>query len=132
MSKKRKRSLIAVGGNHKRWLEEEWRDDIHFKSLSHKELHARWLGSDVISWLKGPLNTNIKPEFTHEIDTTFTAKLIDETWGPCRVGGVDVEAKLLAQALASVKVATSFGFTPFTKLSLPLDLSQSYFYFKKK
>ena len=48
-SKKRKRSLEDVGGNHKRWLEEEWRHDHHFKGLSHKELHARWFGSDVIS-----------------------------------------------------------------------------------
>lgn len=48
------------------------------------------------------------------------------------MGGVDVEAKLLAQALASVKVGTSFGFTLITKLRLPLDLSQSYLYFKNK
>ncbi|KAI4122687.1 MAG: hypothetical protein LQ338_005669 [Usnochroma carphineum] len=129
---KRKRSLEGLGGNHKRWLEEAWRDDAHFGALSHAELHKRWFGSDAIAWLKGLFNTNIKPEFTHNIDTTFTAKLIDETWGPCKVGGVDVEAKLLAQALASVKVGTSFGFTLITKLSLPLDLSQSYLYFKNK
>ena len=129
---KRKRSLEALGGNHKRWLEEEWRDDAHYGALSHEELHKRWFGSDAIAWLKGLFNPDIKPEFTHKIDTTFTAKLIDETWGPCDVGGVDVEAKLLAQALASVQVATSFGFTLITKLSLPLDLSQSYLYFKNK
>ncbi|KAL8694715.1 MAG: hypothetical protein Q9224_003515, partial [Gallowayella concinna] len=129
---KRKRSLEDVGGNHRRWLEEEWRDDAHFGGLSHEELHKRWFGSDAIEWLKGLFNGNIKPEFTHDIDTTFTAKLIEETWGPCDVGGVDVEAKLLAQALANVKVSTSFGFTLITKLSLPLDLSQSYLYFKNK
>ncbi|KAL8701240.1 MAG: hypothetical protein Q9201_005019 [Fulgogasparrea decipioides] len=108
-------------GNAKRF----WPDN-------HAELHKRWFGSDAIAWLKGLFNTNIKPKFTHNNDTTFTAKLIDETWGPCKVGGVDVEAKLLAQALASVKVGTGFGFTLITKLSLPLDLSQSYLYFKNK
>ena len=129
---KRKRSFEELGGDHRRWLEEEWRDDAHYGALSHEELHKRWFGSDAIAWLKGLFNTNIKPEFTHNIDTTFTAKLIDETWGPCDVGGVDVEAKLLAQALATVQVGTSFGFTLITKLSLPLDLSQSYLYFKNK
>ena len=39
---------------------------------------------------------------------------------------------MLAQALANIKVGTSFGFTLITKLSLPLDLSQSYLYFKNK
>ncbi|KAL9030617.1 MAG: hypothetical protein Q9196_001284 [Gyalolechia fulgens] len=131
---KRKRSLEELGGNHKRWLEEEWRDDVHFGGLSHAELHKRWFGSDAIAWLKGLFNGNIKPEFTHNVDTTFTAKLIDETWGPCPVGGADVEAKLLAQALASVSVGTSFGFTLITTLDLTkgLDLSQSYLYFKNK
>jgi chitinase len=28
--RKAKRSISDVGGNHKRWLEEEWRDDYHF------------------------------------------------------------------------------------------------------
>lgn len=129
---KRKRSLEEAGGNHRRWLEDAWRDDAHFGGLSHEELHKRWFGSDVISWLKGLFNVDIKPEFTHNIDTTFTAKLIDQTWGPCKVGGVDVEAKLLAQALANVKVGTSFGFTLITKLAVPLDLSNSYLYFKNK
>ncbi|KAL8916580.1 MAG: hypothetical protein Q9172_006245 [Xanthocarpia lactea] len=129
---KHKRSLEELGGSHKLWLEEEWRDDAHFGALSHAELHKRWFGSDAIEWLKGLFNPNIKPEFTHNIDTIFTAKLIDETWGPCKVGGVDVEAKLLAQALARVKVGTSFGFTLITTLRLPLDLSQSYLYFKNE
>ncbi|KAL8730716.1 MAG: hypothetical protein Q9166_003908 [cf. Caloplaca sp. 2 TL-2023] len=109
---KRKRSLDDVGGNHKRWLEAAWRDDAHFSGLSHEELHKRWFGSDAIAWLEGLFNTNTKPEFTHNIGTTFTAKLIDETWGPMQ--------------------STSFGFTLITKLSLPLDLSQSYLYFKNK
>ncbi|KAL8756549.1 MAG: hypothetical protein Q9184_004463 [Pyrenodesmia sp. 2 TL-2023] len=97
---KRKRSLEELGGNHKRWLEEEQRNDAHSRALSHAELH--------------------KP------------KLIDETWGPCPVGGVDMKAKLLAHSLASVSVGTSFGFTLITKLSLPLDLSQSHLLSKNK
>lgn len=100
--------------------------------MSTRELHARWFGKDVVSWLKGLFNHNIKPEFTHNIDTTFTAILIKEQWGPCKVKGVDVQANLLAQAQTNVKVATSFGLTLITKLALPLDLSQSYLYFKNK
>lgn len=42
--KKNKRSLADVGGSHKRWLEEEWRDDYHFGALSHEDLHKRWFG----------------------------------------------------------------------------------------
>lgn len=131
-SKKRKRSLEDFGGNHKRWLEEEWRDDLHHGALSTRELHARWFGEDVVSWVKGLFNHNIKPEFTHDIDTTFTAVLVKEQWGPCKVKGVDVQANLLAQAQTNVKVATSFGLTLITKLAMPLDLSQSYLYFKNK
>ena len=131
-SKKRKRSLEELGGNHKRWLEEEWRDDLHHGALSTAELHKRWFGKDVVDWLKGLFNPDIKPEFTHEIDTTFTAVLVREQWGPCKVKDVDVQANLLAQAQTSVKVATSFGLTIIAKLGKPIDLSQSYLYFKNK
>ena len=100
--------------------------------MSHEELHRRWFGKDVIEWVKGLFNGDIKPEFTHDIDTTFTAILVEEQWGPCKVKGVDVQANLLAQAKTNVKVATSFGLTIITKLGTPLDLSQSYLYFKNK
>lgn len=129
---KRKRSLEDFDGSHKRWLEEEWRDDLHNGALSHEELHKRWFGKDVIDWVKGLFNGDIKPEFTHDLDTTFTAILIKEQWGPCKVKGADVQANLLAQAKTNVKVATSFGLTIITKLGTPLDLSQSYLYFKNK
>ena len=46
--------------------------------------------------------------------------------------GVNVQANLLAQAKTNVKVSTSFGLTIITKLGTPLDLSQSYLYFKNK
>ena len=43
--KRRKRSLDEVKGNHRRWLEEEWRgDDAHFGGLSKDGLHKRWFG----------------------------------------------------------------------------------------
>ena len=100
--------------------------------MSHEELHRRWFGEDVIDWVKGLFNAGIKPEFTHDIDTTFTAILVKEQWGPCKVKGADVQANLLAQAKTNVKVSTSFGLTIITKLGTPLDLSQSYLYFKNK
>ncbi|XP_014561636.1 hypothetical protein COCVIDRAFT_11746 [Bipolaris victoriae FI3] len=52
-SKRRKRSLEEVGGNHKRWLEEEWRDDAHFggfpkKNSTSLEVNAeRYVNVDV-------------------------------------------------------------------------------------
>lgn len=42
--KTRRRSLSDVSGNHKRWLEEEWREDAHFGGLTTEELHKRWFG----------------------------------------------------------------------------------------
>lgn len=100
--------------------------------MSKDELHKRWFGSDVIDWLKGLLNNGIKPEFTHDIDQSFTAILLREKWGPCKVGSALVSATLDARATANVKVSTSFGLTLITTLRLPLDLSQSYLYFKNK
>ncbi|KAL9131782.1 MAG: hypothetical protein Q9217_000387 [Psora testacea] len=129
---KRKRSLEDFGGEHKRWLEEEWRDDFHNGALSHKELRKRCFGKGAIDLVKGLFNGGIKPEFTHDIDTTFTAILVKEQWGPCKVKGADVQANLLAQAKTNVKVSTSFGLTIITKLRTPSDLSQSYLYFKNK
>lgn len=132
--KKKKRSLDEFGGNHRRWLEEEWRDDMHNGALSPRELHERWFGSDAIAWLKQLFDPNIKPEFTHNIDTTFTAKLIDETWS-CGTAPNTIKASLLAQAVAKVSVATSFGLTIVCKLNAPgafIDLSESYLFFKNK
>lgn len=128
---KRKRSLADVNHNHKRWLEDEWRDDYHYGGLSRSELHKRWFGSDVIDWLKGLLNKGIKSEFTHDIDQTFTAIILREKWN-CDVSDVKISASLDATASAEVKVSTTFGFTLITTLRLPLDLSNSYLYFKNK
>lgn len=50
--KKKKRSeMEEFRQNRKRWLEDEWRDAYHFGALDREELHKRWFGSDVLSWL---------------------------------------------------------------------------------
>jgi len=107
---------------------------MHFGGLSHDELHKRWFGEDVIAWLKGLFNPDIKTEYTHSLATTFTAKLIEEDWD-CNIKGVDTEAHLLIQALLDVNVQTSFGVTIIATLGnpgTPIDLSNSYLYFKNQ
>ncbi|KAK4128908.1 glycoside hydrolase family 18 protein [Parathielavia appendiculata] len=127
-----KRTLADVGGNHVRWLEEEFRDDYHFGGLDKRDLHERWFGTSILEWLAQLVKPEIKREFMHRYDDTLTAKLIDETWS-CSKGDVSYEGHLLAQALLKVKVESSFGFTLIvSKLSLPLDLSQSYLTFYNK
>ncbi len=100
--------------------------------MNHEELHARWFGKDVLDWVKGLYNGGIRPDYTHDIDTTFTAILVEEEWGVCRVEGADFQANLLAQAKTNVKVSRSFCLTIITKLETPLDLSQSYLYFNNR
>lgn len=77
-------------------------------------------------------NGGIRPDYTHDIDTNFTAILVEEQWGLCKVEGADFQANLLAQAKTNVKVSRSFGLNIITKLETPLHLSQSYLYFKDK
>ena len=74
------------------------------------------------------INPKITKEFTHDLDQTFTAKIVDDSWS-CGSGEAKFDGHVLVQALTHVKVSTSFGFTLITKLSLPLDLSQSYLTF---
>jgi chitinase len=127
-----KRTLADVGGNHVRWLEEEFRDDYHFGGLDKRELHERWFGQNVLEWLAQLIKPEIKREFVHVYDDTLTAKLIDESWS-CSKGDVRYEGHLLAQALLKIKVESSFGFTLIVNsLSLPLDVSQSYLTFYNK
>jgi chitinase len=131
--RKAKRSLSDFGGNHKRWLEEEWRDDYHGGMLNHEDLHKRWFGKDVIAWLTNLVTPEIKKEFTHNIKEQFIAKIIDDKV-ECGEGNTKVHAHILAQALTDVSISTSFGFTLITKLNFasegsPLDLSQSYLTF---
>ncbi|KAL9948803.1 hypothetical protein ACHAQF_005536 [Verticillium nonalfalfae] len=127
-----KRTLADVGGNHVRWLEEEFRDDYHFGGLETRDLHERWFGTSILEWLAQLVKPEIKREFLHRYDDTLTAKLIDETWS-CSKGDINYEGHLLAQALLKIKVESSFGFTLIVNdLSLPLDLSQSYLTFYNK
>ncbi|EUC30533.1 hypothetical protein COCCADRAFT_28596 [Bipolaris zeicola 26-R-13] len=59
-SKRRKRSLEEVGGNHKRWLEEKWRDGAHFGGFPKKNPQATLINlSDSFLYFrtKGDVNT---------------------------------------------------------------------------
>ncbi|CAD0115049.1 unnamed protein product [Aureobasidium uvarum] len=129
---KRKRSLEDHKGNHRRWLEEEWRDDYHMGARESSDLHKRWFGEDVLDWLKGLLNVASSGglEIQHTVDQTITAILINEQYGPCNFKGVEVQANLKAEARANVKVSTSFGLTIVSTLTIPPDLSSSHLYFK--
>lgn len=125
--KKHKRSLHDVGGNHVRWLEEEFRDDLHFGALSRDEVHKRWFGSSVFEWLRKMVKPEIKKTYTHNIDQTITAKIVEEKW---HCAGRD--GHLLAQAQTNIKVGTSFGFTLIARSLFPLDIHDSYLIFNNK
>jgi chitinase len=129
--RKKKRSLAEYNGNHKRWLEDEWRDDMHFGALDHADLHKRWFGNDVVSWLKGFFNPSIKTEITHDLQESYRAILIEEKW-PCTIKGVKVDANLLVEAKVDVKVQTSFGITIIATLGPTISFKDSYLYFKNK
>ncbi|KAH8598588.1 hypothetical protein B0O99DRAFT_505946, partial [Bisporella sp. PMI_857] len=123
--KKKKRSLEAMGGNHKRWLEEEFRDDMHFGGPSKEELHKRWFGEDIVSWLRGLLNGGIKPTFRHYYTDEISAIILQEDW-ECQLNE--------AIATTSVRIATSFGLTIVTTLNEGgfLDLSNSFLHFNNE
>ncbi|KAI1412614.1 glycosyl hydrolases family 18-domain-containing protein [Hypoxylon sp. FL1857] len=129
---KRKRSLEEMGGNHKRWLEEEWRDDVHFGALTTEELHKRWFGSDITSWLRGLLNVNIKPTFTHDYEDSVTAIILNDHWSCQPNPQTTISAGISAKATANIKVSSSFGMTIMTRLGPSLDLSNSYLFLKTK
>jgi chitinase len=130
---RRRRSLNEVNRNHKRWLEEEWNDDFHLDKLSHPELHRRWFGKNILDWLNGLFKTEVKTDvgLTKNIQETFTAILLHEKY-ECQMEYGKMEGILDARASATVDISTTFGMTIITTLSLPLDLSQSYLYFKNK
>ncbi|KAI1776334.1 family 18 glycosyl hydrolase [Hypoxylon cercidicola] len=124
-----KRSLQEVNGNHRRWLEEEWRDDMHYGALSRDDLHKRWFGSDVLDWLGGLLNINIKKEKRHDYEEDISVIILQEDW-TCERPNTKFQAKLDAVATASLKMSSSFGFTLITTLRPPpLDLSKSFLHF---
>lgn len=131
--RKVKRGLSAHGGNHRRWLEESYRADKN--SVSHEELHRRWFGSDLISWLRelllGDDDIDV-PLVGNRYSQDFTVVLLDESFPDCPVGGnVYVNGRLNVQATTHVDVTTNFGFTIVTTLG-NFDLSNSYLYFRNR
>ncbi|KAB2569030.1 Chitotriosidase-1 [Lasiodiplodia theobromae] len=130
----RKRDLSEHRNNHKRWLEEAWREDMHGGHLDHDELHKRWFGSNVLDWLKGILGGGFsgEVEFKYSYRDDFIVKLIEERYGPCNINGVEVSASLDVKAEAHVEVDTTYGFTLITTLDFPPDLSNSYLFFRNR
>ncbi|KAK8093699.1 Glycosyl hydrolases family 18 protein, partial [Apiospora hydei] len=128
-----RRSLADVGGNHVRWLEEEFRDDYHLSKIDKRALHERWFGKSVLEWLAQLIKPEIKREFMHRYDDTVTAKLVDDSWD-CTRGDVRYDGHVLAQALLNVRVESSFGFTLIVNdlSKTPLSMDQSYLTFYNK
>ncbi|GLA25444.1 hypothetical protein AnigIFM63326_002145 [Aspergillus niger] len=134
-TRKRKRELKRLRKNRKRWLEEEWRDAYHNGGVAREDLHRRWFGSNVITWLAnlvGVGQAEATVELNHHVDETVQIILVDEQYGPCPVGPASVQASIRATLEANVQVHTSFGITIIVTLGSPLDLSNSYLYFKNK
>lgn len=129
--KKSKRSLEDVGGNHKRWIEEEWRDDYHRGELTTEQLHKRWFGSSAVDWLKGLLDIKIKKEKRHDYEEDISAIILQEEW-TCNKPNFKFKAKVEAVATASIKMSTSFGFTLITTLGPGMDLSKSFLHFNNE
>ncbi|WDK21332.1 glycosyl hydrolase family 18 protein [Colletotrichum graminicola] len=125
-SKKSKRTLDEVGGNHRRWLEEECRDDYHRGSVSREELYRRWFGDDALQWLKELLHIDVTVEKRHDYEEV-SAIILKEDWtcGPFR-------AKIDAVATAAIEMSTSFGITIITELGANLNLSKSYVHFNNE
>jgi chitinase len=139
-----------MSGNHRRWLEEEWRDDLHFGALTTEEFHKRWVspemadmnklvhiliislsqfGSDVIDWLKGLLNINIKPTFHHDYEDSVIAVILRDRWDCKPNEFTTLHASLEAVATADIKISSSFGMTLMFNLG-STDLSKSYVFLK--
>ncbi|MCJ1250761.1 hypothetical protein MMC30_007989 [Trapelia coarctata] len=127
---KRKRSLEHFNGNKKRFLEEAWREDKHLSGLSTEELHKRWFGSDILDWLKGVINgVTGGPAVHHSYVEDFTAILLRESWS-CSSGITAASAQLDVVANTHVAINTNFGLTIIATLGSPIDLSNSYLYFR--
>lgn len=127
-STKKKRSLEDVGGNHKTWLEEEWRDDMHFGELSREDIHKRWFGDDVIEWLK-QLLSGVTGDISHSYSEDFILQIVDQD-----LQCPNLDAKLEVSAETHVDLDVNYGFTLIAKLGgdSGIDLSDSYLYFRNK
>ncbi|KEY64330.1 hypothetical protein S7711_09875 [Stachybotrys chartarum IBT 7711] len=127
-SNKKPRTLQDVGGSHKRWLEEEWRDDLHGGDLSAEDLHKRWFGEDALEWLRAIFHdvTNV-PEFQHEYSEEFVLSIIDQ-----ELRCPNMDAKLQVYADMEVNADVNYGFTLIARLggTYGIDISESYLYFR--
>ncbi|RAL64985.1 hypothetical protein DID88_001575 [Monilinia fructigena] len=77
---KHKRSTADTGHSHKRWLEEEFRDDAHFGCLSMHEFNKRWFGESALKWLKMMTKGENKKTSKYNIDDVYLAKIVEERW----------------------------------------------------
>ncbi|KAI1505939.1 hypothetical protein F5X99DRAFT_404485 [Biscogniauxia marginata] len=129
---KRQLSDEKYRGNHRRWLEDEFRDDFHGALISRDELHKRWFGQGIIAWLTQMLKPSISREFRHEINKDYSIKILDDEVH-CSEGDTQFDAYIRATATTSVEVSTSFGMTltaVFTNdANRPLDITGSYLTF---
>ncbi|KAI0459849.1 hypothetical protein F5B21DRAFT_511091 [Xylaria acuta] len=129
--KKSKRQLTdkEYGGNHRRWLEDEFRDDYHGGLLAREQLHKRWFGQDILAWLSRMLKPSISREFRHEIKEDYVIKILDDEVH-CGEGNSQFDAYIRATATTSVEVSTSFGMTLTavftTDPNKPIDITGSY------
>ncbi|RFN52992.1 glycoside hydrolase family 18 protein [Fusarium flagelliforme] len=127
-----KRTLEDVNGSHKRWLEEEWRDDKHFGGLGKGDLHKRWFGEDVLDWLKKLVSggsSGLDAGRVHSYRDEFTLSIVDQ-----RFTCPNVDGKLEVLAQTEVDLETSYGFTLIATLGgkSGIDISDSYLYFRNK
>jgi chitinase len=130
-----KRSETGYHQNRKRWIEQEWRDAYHFGGMERADLHKRWFGEGVLTWLANLITVGqaeVTQELNHRVNEKVELVLIDQQFGPCPVGGAQVQANLRSSITAELDVQTSFGLTIITTLRDGLDLSKSYLYFKNK
>ncbi|SPJ79175.1 related to chitinase [Fusarium torulosum] len=123
-----RRSLQDVGGSHKRWLEEEWREDVHQGALSNGDIHKRWFGETALDWLKAMFDgvTNTQ-KLEHRYSEDFILDIIDQDF-TCP----NVDGKLKVYAEMSVNANVNYGFTMIGKLggSYGIDISDSYLYYR--
>ncbi|KAJ4319636.1 hypothetical protein N0V84_006272 [Fusarium piperis] len=123
-----KRSLKDVGGSHKRWLEEEWREDLHKGALSRGDIHKRWFGETALDWLKAIFTgvTN-KMKLQHTYSENFILSIVDQ-----ELTCPNMDAKLEVYAEMSVEANVNYGFTLIGKLggSYGIDISDSYLYYR--
>jgi chitinase len=130
---KTKRDHDEFRENRKRWLEDEWRDSYHNGAMSRDELHRRWFGNDVLSWLANLAGLG-QAKITKELPTVegiLNVILIDQQF-LCPIGPALTQASLKANLKGQVTVDTTFGLTITATLAFRPDLSQSCLYFKNE